>query len=430
MPFGYSIKLERKKDQLKSYTGTESRPFYPLSYKESNDYKTLIELYNIVGDVNAYIRYISDVGSKLTIRHYREQTNGKFKDLGNTDQLNLIYNPNKNTSKESFFKFLIESLFVTGVAPIYKINTSSFGVTSIYQLPSESVYPIPQYSIDLYGCPMPNKNPIDNPVVKYHYFLEGGKYEVLNKNELIYIRNISLNIRGADYYKGFGKLYAAVNSINSLKYLYSTINNILNKGGALGFVKKNLRTGEQITMLSQEQKKEIENKFYEYSASKGNGIAFTDADLSYVKIFDGLSQFMPIELKDSELETIANCLGGFPRQLLNGSKQNTYNNVKEARKALITNIEMPVMSMICSDLTKGLNLPYNEYFEVDYSEIEELQQDKKLQAESQKIQDDIWINRYNNNLVTMNQTLEGMELPKVADGDNYKTTKDDATPTI
>ena len=425
MAFEFSVKFGKKeKEQLKSYTGTSSAPFYPIQNTIKSNPKALIELFNIIGDVNAYIRYISDVGSKVNIKHYREQGNGKLKDLGNTEQLKLIYNPNRNTSKEDFFKFIIESLFVVGYAPIQKINTSAFGVTSLYQLPCESVYPIPQYSLDQYGTPSSNVNPIDNPVVKYYYHLDGGKIEPINVDDMIYIKTVTMNLRGVDYYRGRGRLYAAVNSINSLKYLYTSINNILDKSGVLGFVKRNTRNGEIVTVIDPEEKALLEEKFSQYSASKGSGIMFTGQDLQYIKVFDGLSQFMPVELKDSELETIANCLGGFPRALMNGSKQTTYNNVKEFQKILYVNIEKPIISLICSYLTKGLSLPDNEFFEGDYSDVESLQTDQKQYAETKKTQFDYYAGLLDKGLITpeyMNQQLELPTPPNI---------EENATPTI
>lgn len=425
MAFEFSVKFGKKeKDQQKSYTGTSSAPFYPINSIVKNDAKTLIGLYNIIGDVNAYIRYISNIGSKIDIRHYRQLSNGNIKDLGNTEALNLLYNPNRNTSKEDFFKFIIESLFVVGYAPIQKINTKSFGVTSLYQLPCESVYPIPQYSLDQYGTPSSNVNPIDNPVVKYYYHLDGGKIEPINVDDMIYIKTVTMNLRGVDYYRGRGRLYAAVNSINSLKYLYASINNILDKSGVLGFVKRNTRNGEIMTVIDPEEKALLEEKFSQYSASKGSGIMFTSQDLQYIKVFDGLSQFMPVELKDSELETIANCLGGFPRVLMNGSKQTTYNNIKEAQKILYVNIIQPTISQICSVLSVGLGLPDNEFFEGDYTKIEPLQEDKKSQAETKKAQFDYYAGLLDKGLITpeyMNQQLELPTPPNI---------EENATPTV
>ena len=61
----------------------------------------------------------------------------------------------------------------------------------------------------------------------------------------------------------------------------------------------------------------------------------------------------------------------------------------------------------------------NEWIEPDFSEIEELQKDKKVEFESKKVEDEVIRARFDNNEITFNEKLAALGLSTVQDG-NYR----------
>jgi hypothetical protein len=110
----------------------------------------------------------------------------------------------------------------------------------------------------------------------------------------------------------------------------------------------------------------------------------------------------------------------FPSKLINDTAASTYNNVKEAEKAFYSNCLIPIVNLFYEALSNGFGLTANgEALRPDYSGIESLMADKKIEAETTKISDDIWKGRYESNLITLNEYLTALGLPLIANGNLY-----------
>ena len=71
----------------------------------------------------------------------------------------------------------------------------------------------------------------NNPVSKFSKLLDSGVMYDYKKEELIHIKDIQANLRGRDYYYGTSRLFAAVDTSMTLKFLAETINSILSAKG-------------------------------------------------------------------------------------------------------------------------------------------------------------------------------------------------------
>ena len=106
---------------------------------------------------------------------------------------------------------------------------------------------------------------------------------------------------------------------------------------------------------------------------------------------------------------------------LNSLDGSTYSNKENSDKDLINNSIIAMWDLLETALQKE-NLTPNTIL-VDYSHIPELQEDKVKEMEKIKINDEIQINRFNNNIITYNELRLALGLEEVPNGNYYKNDK-------
>lgn len=385
---------------------------------------TLLTFYETVSQVNSLINYIAENGAKLEIGHYRYQSNGKKKLLGQTELLSTV--------DKIDFEDALKQLLIHGNLHFRKGTTPGFEYPTKYTVEASNlIYVIPQYSIDQYGRPDQSRDVLENPVKMFKKRIENGILKNIQLEEMLHIKNANPNKTGRNYYYGASKLYAATRTISILANVYDTINTILTAKGALGFISRNAKQGEIDPLMWGDQKEDIEKKLNEGYGTVGNrrAIMATLADLKWNRMDSPINEFMPIELTSQEFAYLCNqffC----PDILFNSKDGRTYNNYIEAQKVFYTNCLAPAMSLILSEISKDakINLK-NEWLEVDWSNVEALQLDKKAHAETKTAEINYLGAMLEKKLLTKNQVLESMEFPRVnmPEFDEYEKPKPEPT---
>lgn len=130
------------------------------------------------------------------------------------------------------------------------------------------------------------------------------------------------------------------------------------------------------------QRKENFSRFLNNTANKGAPY-FSNGDLVAVQIGSTLADLDLASLSDIDFDKICNQFN-VASQLFNSHKSSTFNNVAEARKAMMTDAVMPIVFMFEDAVNmQVLNDVQTEgIIKCDFSEVEELQGDmlKKAQA--------------------------------------------------
>lgn len=390
--------------------------FIPITNFQGTINDKLVLLFNCVPEVNAIVTYIATNSANVPLKHVKIQSNGKEKEIKNSNYIKLLDNPNEFESGRTLRANAFTNFFVCGNSYINTLTPVGFSEPSkLYCLPSNKIVPITNQT-DQQGNQIPGNDPRLAEILYFKFDLGNNKYARIEPDQMAQYKDTSID----SWTVGKSRLSAAVDSIESLRGLNDTLNSILSKGGALGFIKKNRKANDPSNIIAPDEKSRIETAFYNYGVSKGKSpYFFTDEDLSFQRILSQLSDFMPVEIKDSEFKTICQVLGGFPDVLLKAT-DTTFANMQTAEKILYTNIIMPLLDGFCELLTNRFGLAeLGEALVPDYSEIKSLQDDQKQVAESQKAIDELWLNRYKNNLCTLNEALEAMNLQQQTDGNKY-----------
>ena len=141
--------------------------------------------------------------------------------------------------------------------------------------------------------------------------------------------------------------------------------------------------------MTPEEARQVQAGFDRDTAGTNNygKIKVTNKDLSYIQMAMSSADLQLIEKNVINLRSICSVYG-VDSSLFNDPANQTYNNRKEAEKALYTNAIIPLAKKISQKHTKFIaeNLMGPGYrIRKDFEKIEALQTDKKQEAEKDKI---------------------------------------------
>lgn len=130
--------------------------------------------------------------------------------------------------------------------------------------------------------------------------------------------------------------------------------------------------------VNEVQAQQLKDKFKsQHQGSKNAGdIIITPAKLSWINFGLPASDLALIEQYNGTIKDLCN-IYGVPVQLLNNTDSSTYNNMKEAKKALYQNAVIPELIKIRDELNRWLTPKYGNdiFIDFDFTSVPELQED-------------------------------------------------------
>jgi len=377
---------------------------YPSNWRPFVDHKKvtidfqMLALYNKVADFNSIIKYISQVCATLPLKHVRND-----EEVEDSKVIELLQNPNEYEQGSIFMLNVYVNFLLYGNDYINKIKPVGFDYYSkLYLLSAPKISVITNHSINEYGKLKPNADPRTLEVLSYNQHLD-TEYISYNKDEIIQIKDSGSEV------KGVSRLLAAIDSAEILKGLNNTIDTTLNKGGALGFIKRRQRTDLPI-QIDPDEKQAIQDNFYSYGVSDGKKpYFFTNQDLEYQRILAALNDYLPTEISDLQFKAICRVVGGLPDVLLKATDA-TFTNLDAAERIAMNNVILPLAKIVVEGLSTGLITEPNEKLIIDLDAIQVLEKE---------VSDDLWYSRYERGMIDKHTLLEELNLP--IDGINNTT---------
>jgi hypothetical protein len=130
--------------------------------------------------------------------------------------------------------------------------------------------------------------------------------------------------------------------------------------------------------LNEVQAQQLKDKFRQQYQGSGNAgdVIITPKKLSWVNFGLNASDVSLIEQYNASIKDLCN-IYGVPVQLLNNTEATTYNNMKEAKKALYQNAVIPELVKLRDELNRWLVPKFgdNLYIDFDFTSIPELQEE-------------------------------------------------------
>ena len=192
--------------------------------------------------------------------------------------------------------------------------------------------------------------------------------------------------------------------INNIIGAYESESTLIYHRGPSGILSPKMLTGLGPAPVTEDEKLNIMNQAKQlYGLTRGQvHLMITNAAVDYTKTGFSIDE---LGLHKTIVNgTVAICdTIGYPTELM-GIVNPTYNNKQEAGKEAFTKYAIPMAVNIAEQLGSYL-LPEVDTITFDYSHVEELQADKKKEAETRKIEIENAVRKFKMNMNTYNQML-------------------------
>jgi len=313
---------------------------------------------------NDLARYkaLTSSGFDASVMHKAQQLQkNALVELDHTELHELLKRPNPSQSYSSWIQEIIAfgkltgNRYIFGIAPETGINKGKY--KELYVLPSQNM------EIHSGGIMEP---------VKSYTLSYNGTYKI-PANEICHIKDFNPYYDGTgSHLYGMSPLHAGLRVLQSNNEAVSTGVKYLQNQMARGVLMSD--EGD----LNEEQARMLKEKFkeqYQSTDSRGD-VIITPKKLSWINFGLSTSDLSLIEQYNATIKDLCN-IYSVPVQLLNNTESSTYNNMKEAKKALYQNAVIPELIKIREELNRWLTPTYgqNLYIDFDFSVVPELQEE-------------------------------------------------------
>lgn len=222
------------------------------------------------------------------------------------------------------------------------------------------------------------------PAINYHFELNNQRinFESDQIEHIRYFNPSYMNLQ--DSVKGLSPIEVASRVVKVGNDRWDADANLLQNRGAIGLI-----TDKSNRPMTSDEARQVQSGFDRDTTGTHNygKIKVTNKDLHYIQMAMSSADLQLIEKNVINLRSICSVYG-VDSSLFNDPANQTYNNRKEAEKALYTNAIMPLAKKISQKHTNFIakNLMGDGYrMRKDFEEIEALQSDKKQEAEKDKL---------------------------------------------
>lgn len=282
-------------------------------------------------------------------------------ELEYTELHQLLERPNPAQSFNSFLTEVIAFGKLTGNRYVYGIKPETGSGAGKYK----ELYILPSQVVEI------NSGGFMQPVKDYTIDYNGS--HKIPAEEILHIKDFNPHYDGTgSHLYGMSPLRAGLRSMQANNEALTTGVRYLQNQTARGVLMS--EEGD----LNEVQARQLKEKFKnQYQGSNNAGdVIITPKKLSWVNFGLNASDLSLLEQYNASIKDLCNVYN-VPVQLLNNTDSSTYNNQKEAKKALYQNCVIPEMVKIREELNRWLTPQFGDkyYIDFDFTVIPELQEE-------------------------------------------------------
>lgn len=339
---------------------------------------TIYSIINLITKSATNIPFqVYEVQKSNDLKRYKALTSGEFNsntllqakmlqkkalvELEDTELHELLDRPNPAQGYNAWIQEIIAFGKLTGNRYVYGIGPDTGnGVGKFREL-----YVLPSQKVEI------NSGGIMEPVKEYTLSYNGS-YRIA-ADSICHIKDTNLYYDGTgSHLYGMSPLQAGLRVMDANNQAITTGVKYLQNQTARGVLMSD--EGD----LNETQARALKEKFkQQYQGSENAGdLVITPKKLSWINFGLNASDLSLIEQYNGTIKDLCN-IYNVPVQLLNNTESTTYNNMKEAKKALYQNAVIPELNKIRDELNRWLAPQYGDkiYIDFDYSAIPELQEE-------------------------------------------------------
>ena len=321
------------------------------------------QIYEVTNE-NDYKRYKSLTSGTIdnsTINKAALLQKSSLVELQDTELHQLLDRPNPAQSYNSFISEIIAFGKLTGNRYIYGIGPETGSKVGKYS----ELYVMPSQIMEIVS------GGIMQPVEKYKIEYN-GTFEI-PASEICHIKDFN------PYYDGSGSHLYGQSPLRAGLRTLTTNNEAVQTG--VKYLQNQTARGLLMSEegdLNEVQAQQLKDKFRKQFQGSNNAgdVIITPKKLSWVNFGLNASDVSLIEQYNASIKDLCN-IYNVPVQLLNNTDSSSYNNMKEAKKALYQNAVIPELLKIKDELNRWLAPKYGNKLciEFDFTVIPELQEE-------------------------------------------------------
>ena len=339
---------------------------------------TVYSIVNLISKTAGNIPFqIYEVKNENELKRYKSITSGTITTTGlvnsniiqkkalvnveDTELHELLNRPNPAQSFNSWIQEVIAFGALTGNRYIYGIAPDTGQNSGKYK----ELYVLPSQVVEIHSGGL--MKPVKEYTLEYN-----GTYRI-PAEFICHIKNFNPYYDGSgSHLYGMSPLKAGLRSMDANNEALTTGVKYLQNQTARGMLISD--EGD----ITESQARQLKDKFrntYQGSNNAGD-LIITPKKLSWVNFGLNASDLSLIEQYNASIKDLCNVYN-VPVQLLNNTDSTTYNNMKEAKKALYQNAIIPELIRIREELNRWLTPQYGEklYIDFDFQSIPELQEE-------------------------------------------------------
>ena len=339
---------------------------------------TIYSIVNLITKAATTIPFqIYQVEKQNDLKRYKALTSGEFNpqaihnakliqknsmiELEGTELHQLLERPNPAQSYNTWLSEIIAYGNLTGNRYIWGISPDSGSNAGKYR----ELYVLPSQSMEIVS------GGIFNPVKEYT--LEYNGTIRIDAEQVCHIKDFNPYYDGTgSHLYGMSPLKAGLRSLDANNEALTTGVRYLQNQTARGVLMSD--EGD----INEVQAKQLKEKFrQQYQGSDNAGdVVLSSKKLSWINFGLNASDLSLLEQYNASIKDLCN-IYNVPVQLLNNTDSSTYNNMKEAKKALYQNAVIPEMLKIRDELNRWLTPQFgnNLFIDFDFTVIPELQEE-------------------------------------------------------
>lgn len=285
---------------------------------------------------------------------------------------------------QTFRELLYEAVtykYVTGKNYLYKnvpdtLKIRIDNIAALWNLPADRVLPLYNYSIKLFSA-----TKLSDVISNYELF-DGINTAQFAVDLILHSKSINLDWQDRRM-RGKSPLLAADIAICNLIAVYEARNVIYTKRGALGAIvsKKEDATGP--VALTPKEKRGIRSANNgEFGVTGGKDLfPIYDTPVEFVQFGMSIKELQPFDESMADMAAVYSILN-VPFDLAPNVKGSTFDNLNNAMRSIYTNTAIPEANTWMESMTRFLGLDLAGYYlYADFSQIHELQENKKELAQ-------------------------------------------------
>lgn len=205
-------------------------------------------------------------------------------------------------------------------------------------------------------------------------------------------------------------------AIKNLLPVYEARGVIYIKRGALGFLVSRKSDDSGLISLTKREKEEAQSEFQNTYGLTGekHQVGVTAAPVDFIKTSMSIQELQPFD------ETLADAVSIYstlkvPRHLVPSKDNSTFANADADMKSFYANVIIPCANRYAEAWTNKFKFD-RRYIYADFSNIPELQENRKERATTDKTMGSVWLERWQNGVCTLNDWIVASDLTKGSGG--------------